>query len=356
MGRGLSNSEVARVYRRYGHLMLRRCRVLLPDDTLADDALQDAFIKLMRFGAELQQADAKLRWLYTMTVPGSAGPEESAGHPAPFRLEAWSVGEPDPGVDRHMGTCKECRDYVVSLEMQKEVFLDREDPDTFVSRVRRVADTQQKPVGITRPAPVVEQTAPDDEKSVAPEALESPVGAVGAGKAWLVRMRWWLVGPALAAAATAAVILVIKSQSPEMDGGPGLGPGKGSGADPGDTLRLKAPLKLGALVTGKDKKQARVSKMVYTTAGIKVRIELTVPAPMAVSVGIVDQSGEWIPLVENKRYKVGVHYLSNILAFDQRPTTARVVGGTPEQLTEALKTGKFKGLPTLWIQPVGTAP
>ncbi len=64
MGRGLSNSEVAEVYRRYGHLMLRRCRVVLRNVALAHDALQDAFIKIIRYGAELQNVDAKLRWLY----------------------------------------------------------------------------------------------------------------------------------------------------------------------------------------------------------------------------------------------------------------------------------------------------
>ena len=67
MGRGLSNNDVAEVYRRYGHLMLRRCRVVLRDDSLADDALQEAFIKLMRYGVQLQKVDARLRWLYRVT-------------------------------------------------------------------------------------------------------------------------------------------------------------------------------------------------------------------------------------------------------------------------------------------------
>ena len=374
MGRGLSNSEVARVYRRYGHLMLRRCRVVLRDETLADDALQEAVIKLMRYGAELQQVDAKLRWLYRVTesrksfllepleattadprgpVPGSGEPKESAGHPDPFRLEAWSVGEPDPGVDRHMETCKECRDYVVSLEMQKEVFLDREDPDEYVRRARRAADTEQKSVGLARPALAVEQLSSEEKEAAAPEAQTPPTGEDAADRSWLSRMRWWLAGPAMAAAAVALAVVAIRMQDPRQDTGPGPRPGAGSGADPKETIRLKGPIKLGAVVTGKDKKQARVNKMVYTTAGIKLRIELTVPAPMAVSVGIVDHSGEWLPLKENKKYTPGVHYLSNTLAFENLPTTARVVAGTPEQISDALKTGNFKGLPTLLIQPVG---
>ena len=64
MSRGLSNAEVAEVYERYGHLVLRRCRVVTRSDALADDALQEVFVKVMRYGASLREADSPLRWLY----------------------------------------------------------------------------------------------------------------------------------------------------------------------------------------------------------------------------------------------------------------------------------------------------
>jgi RNA polymerase sigma factor (sigma-70 family) len=64
MGSELTNQEVAEVYRDYGHLLLRRCRLLLRDPGLAEDALQEAFIKVMRYGAELRRVEARLRWLY----------------------------------------------------------------------------------------------------------------------------------------------------------------------------------------------------------------------------------------------------------------------------------------------------
>ena len=104
---------------------------------------------------------------------------------------------------------------------------------------------------------------------------------------------------------------------------------------------------------GIDGKQSRVSGMAYTTAGIKVRVELTVPGAMPITVGVVDDSGEWIPLVKNRRYAAGVHLLENDLAFDGRPTTVRVIAGTSKQVTAALKKNTFKDLPTLLIQPVG---
>ena len=60
----LTNVQVADVYRQYGHLMHRRCRSILRCGALADDALQNALIKVMRYGKRLLEADSKLRWLY----------------------------------------------------------------------------------------------------------------------------------------------------------------------------------------------------------------------------------------------------------------------------------------------------
>ena len=60
----LRSDEVSNIYERYGALMRRRCRRILRDDALADDALQEAFVNLIRYGAQFRAADAKLRWLY----------------------------------------------------------------------------------------------------------------------------------------------------------------------------------------------------------------------------------------------------------------------------------------------------
>jgi RNA polymerase sigma-70 factor (ECF subfamily) len=59
----LEQAEVEEIYRRYRLDLLRRCRRILRDDALAEDALQDAFVKIMRHGAALRAADSKLGWL-----------------------------------------------------------------------------------------------------------------------------------------------------------------------------------------------------------------------------------------------------------------------------------------------------
>jgi RNA polymerase sigma-70 factor (ECF subfamily) len=63
----LSKLEVEELYARYGHLVLRRSRSMLRHETLAQDALQTVFLKVIRHGAALREVESKLGWLYTVT-------------------------------------------------------------------------------------------------------------------------------------------------------------------------------------------------------------------------------------------------------------------------------------------------
>jgi len=61
--RGLSSDEVSGVYHRYGALLGRRCRLLLRDPTLAEDAMQETLTILLRRGGGLRSATSPYRWL-----------------------------------------------------------------------------------------------------------------------------------------------------------------------------------------------------------------------------------------------------------------------------------------------------
>lgn len=63
----LSKIEVEELYARYGHLVLRRSRSILRHETLAHDALQTVFLKVIRQGSALRDVESKLAWLYTVT-------------------------------------------------------------------------------------------------------------------------------------------------------------------------------------------------------------------------------------------------------------------------------------------------
>jgi RNA polymerase sigma factor (sigma-70 family) len=60
----LSPEDVALLYEKYGFFLLRRCRTILRDPALADDALQQAFERVLRSGGAVKQADEPLKWLY----------------------------------------------------------------------------------------------------------------------------------------------------------------------------------------------------------------------------------------------------------------------------------------------------
>jgi len=60
----LRTEEVSDLYAKYGFFLLRRCRTILRDPGLADDALQEAFVKIMRGGGAVREAEEPLRWLY----------------------------------------------------------------------------------------------------------------------------------------------------------------------------------------------------------------------------------------------------------------------------------------------------
>ncbi len=60
---GLSSSEVADIYQRYGLLLQRRSRLLLRDDALAKDAVHELVTILMKRGGALREAESPYRWL-----------------------------------------------------------------------------------------------------------------------------------------------------------------------------------------------------------------------------------------------------------------------------------------------------
>ena len=64
MTEGLDSAAVTKLYEKYGFFVRRRCTLLLRDTALADDALQETFLKLMKSGRPILEAEHPMRWLY----------------------------------------------------------------------------------------------------------------------------------------------------------------------------------------------------------------------------------------------------------------------------------------------------
>ena len=60
----ISSETVRRAYEAKGLLVLRRCRLILRNEVAAEDALQEVFIRLLRYGGTVQNDDVPLSWLY----------------------------------------------------------------------------------------------------------------------------------------------------------------------------------------------------------------------------------------------------------------------------------------------------
>jgi RNA polymerase sigma-70 factor (ECF subfamily) len=60
----MTQDELAEAYRRFGPLVAQRCRAIVRDDALAEDALQNVFMRVWRYESHFAAAESKLGWLY----------------------------------------------------------------------------------------------------------------------------------------------------------------------------------------------------------------------------------------------------------------------------------------------------
>jgi RNA polymerase sigma factor (sigma-70 family) len=107
----LTHEEVTALYRRYGFFLRRRCALIVRDAGLADDAMQEAFVRLIRNGAELRGMEEPLRWLYRV-VDTCSFDQLRRGK----RLRnAAPIDAYTGGVGAHPAVAIEIRDAVLSL-------------------------------------------------------------------------------------------------------------------------------------------------------------------------------------------------------------------------------------------------
>ena len=60
--------DIPSLYRRYGDLVLGRCRTLLRNEADAQDAMQEVFLKVHRYAGEFRGESSPSTWLYRITT------------------------------------------------------------------------------------------------------------------------------------------------------------------------------------------------------------------------------------------------------------------------------------------------
>ncbi len=64
----ITRSDVEDLYRRYGHVVFRRCRALLGQKEEAEDAMQEVFIRALKYGRGFRRGKEPLPWLLTIAT------------------------------------------------------------------------------------------------------------------------------------------------------------------------------------------------------------------------------------------------------------------------------------------------
>ncbi|MDY7231871.1 RNA polymerase sigma factor [Hyalangium rubrum] len=96
----MDDAQLAQLYERYGFLIHRRCLQLVRRPEDAEDALQETFLRVKRYGAP-REGGATLAWLYTIAqrccfdLMQKRGREPAAEEEQIAALEAQGEGSPE---------------------------------------------------------------------------------------------------------------------------------------------------------------------------------------------------------------------------------------------------------------------
>ncbi len=90
------------LYRRFGYLVFRRCLAIVGNRVDADDAMQEVFLRVQRYGAAFDH-QAPLAWLYALAANCCFDLMKKAGRAAPMapkelsELDQRSTGTAETG-------------------------------------------------------------------------------------------------------------------------------------------------------------------------------------------------------------------------------------------------------------------
>ena len=100
---------------------------------------------------------------------------------------------------------------------------------------------------------------------------------------------------------------------------------------------------------GGQAKPRRVSGAVNLTKGDKLKLELIVTGRSSLSVGLLEQTGEYVPMVDHKTFEAGTHALADAKLIESRRISGLVVVGDALEVSQALRKGQIKQLVSLRI-------
>jgi hypothetical protein len=220
--------------------------------------------------------------------------EEPMTHPAAPKLDAVAAGD-DPGpIATHLAECEACGRYVATLREQAVGFRANVNAAAFAENIR-----------------VLSRAAPKGARG--PRVV-------------------WAVAPVLAAAAA----LVLWLQSPSH--APRLVP-----SSAGEAEHFKGGISVAA-VRERGGRQDRLVGPFEVEPSDRVRVEIAVDHEGPVTAGLLSADGSWATLLAPVSLGPGTHYSELAARFDDSPTDAVLLVGTPADVERARTTRNFEGV------------
>jgi hypothetical protein len=220
--------------------------------------------------------------------------QSTRSHPALYQLETYAAGDRVPATVQHLADCDACKAQVEQLAAMYET-LPAED---FLAKIDARAKT----------------------------ADDAAVDNVVVGP-WRARAAWVAGVGALAAGTYLFVGHTAPARQPTVVTEEGV-------RFKGERLQL-------ALVRERSGAQERLTKTVRVKAGDRVRAELVLERPGAVTVVLLRDDGKTWPMLAPTELKPGVNYSPEAIRFDAERFVGYVVAGDPESVELALSKQDF---------------
>jgi predicted anti-sigma-YlaC factor YlaD len=222
--------------------------------------------------------------------------DQDRRHPAAYRLDAVAAGDDDERVCEHMASCEDCAGYVSALRQEAQTFRDRRDADGYVTR-----------------------------------ALERKQRA---------RRRAQVIGVAAPLLAAAAFLLFVGGRPQRETVVQSVEP---SGPPESGEMRFKGELSV-AVIRERNGRQERIVGSFGVRAGDGIRVEVSVDQEGPLTAGLLTDEADWIVLLAPMALKPGTHFSERAARFDETPTRATLLVGTPAAVDRARHTREFAGL------------
>jgi hypothetical protein len=231
-------------------------------------------------------------------------------HPPAFKLDALAAGDADATTFAHVAACEACASYVKALEGEAAEFRATADVPGFAERVAQRA----KPAKARSAARLVWYAAPT-------------LAAAAAFALWVGRG-----GPDVPHSASSGFVAIATDEGRvHFKGGPAV-----------TVIRERGGV------------QERLSGPFEVLPSDRIRVQVAVDHDEPLTAGLLTSDGTWTPLLAPAELTAGSHLSELSARFDDSPTDAMLLVGSPDDVALARTTRTFDSIVAWHVKSSGS--